>query len=86
MAHNETIYHPETKELFGTITEITNDEWPEDKYETNVLGYQDWYADLDEARTMIKRELQDEYSGKAAKDQAADRAYARQEQLATGCC
>lgn len=79
------IYHPKTKQLFGTITKIENKVHTEDMFEAKVLGFEDWYPTEEDAETWIKCELQYEYSGKAAKDNAADARYARQEQIACGC-
>ena len=79
-----TIYHPKTKELSGTITEVENEVHPEDRFEAKVLGFEDWYPTREEAEAWIQQELQYEYSGQAAKDSAADAHYARQEQVACG--
>ncbi len=80
----ETIQHPKTNQLVGTITEVDNKVHPEYKFEVKVLGFEDWYSTREAAVAWIQQELQYEYSGKAAKDAATDAAYARQEQIACG--
>ena len=75
-----TIYHPETKELSGVITEEGNPV----EFKSSVFGCDDWFKTFDEAKAEILKELKYEYSGARSRDIANDRDYARQESIACG--
>ena len=82
-----TIYHPECKELFGTIKEIDNSNFPGQKgnFEvTTCMGYQDWLDSFEEAKKYIEADLRYEYSGRGSEDRANYRAYAQAERFACG--
>lgn len=72
------IHHPKTNELFGIITETHEGFWSE------VGKHEDVWSTFNEAKDDILNELEYIYSGKATADDAADKRYARQEQIACG--
>lgn len=79
------IYHPKCKEIFGTIQEIENEMFPEDKFETTTFyGYKDWYSSFDEAKEYLQKDNEAEYNGSAQKHRASERAYEIQEKQALG--
>ena len=83
------IFHPKTKELFGTIEklELTCEQKLDGfgEYETNdSFGYIEWYTSLNEAKSELLKDLENHYSGKTLEGEAEDNAYAAAERFACG--
>ena len=79
-----TIYHPKTKELFGTIKEL--ELTPQEKsldfgaFETvDAMGWEDWHETFEEAKAELERSLENMYNGSTQAGMAADRREAEQE-------
>lgn len=79
-----TIYHPKTKELKGTITELDSPIAFGYKFETEVYGMKDWHVTFDEARTDVLNSLHKEFTGEAGRGRAEDIAYSQSESNACG--
>lgn len=78
------IYHPKTKKLSGTITELDQPTLQGDLFESIVFGMKDYHVTLQDAKEVILSELSYDYSGQRMKDIAADIRYERMESIACG--
>jgi len=73
------IYHPNTKNLSGTVTELDAPTKFGDKFESNAFGQKDWHENFEEAENDVLNILHGFYTGETQQQIAEDLHIARQE-------
>lgn len=75
------IFHPKTKEVKGTIEEVTLIDDSVPTFETtDIENCKDWYNTLEEAKKGLRIDLEEIYNGSRGKQRAEDNQYAKSEQ------
>ena len=77
------IFHPKTKELKGTVTELSEPTQFGDKFESSVdyTGGMDWHETFEEAKEYVEKQLENVYIGGYGRTVSEDWHTERQERL-----